>query len=311
MISAIALFCAVPLVAQVPQARTLVEEGRYDEAKRLLVPLSKDAEALHLLSRIAMLHADDEAAADFCRKAVQLQPANAEYHYCVGNAVRSVVQHASIFKKPALSKETLQELGRALELDPNHLPARFALLDYNLYAPAIAGGSEEKALEQAAEIRKRDALMGHRAYARVYSRQKKPDLARKELVDAVREDPKSARAHAALGSFYANDDKNYDAAFHELESAIRLDAAYMPAWFSLGQAAATSSANLARGEGALRKYLAYRPKAGEPSHAGAWYALGMIQEKTGKRAEARQSYATAAKLNPGSQDMQRALKRVQ
>src|SRR5205809_5896957 len=114
------------------------------------------------------------------------------------------------------------------------------------------------------EIRKRDAVMGHRAYARVYSRQKKTDLARKEIIDAVREDPKSARAHVALGTFYAGDEKNYQAAFDEIESAIRLDPAHMPAWYRLGQIAVASSSNLQRGEEALRKYLAYRPKEGEP-----------------------------------------------
>src|SRR6266545_3045655 len=153
----VALFVvATPLFGRVPQARALAAEGRYDEAKRLLMPLNNDPEALRLLSRIAMAYANDEEAANLCRKAIELQPLSADYHYCAGNALRSAVQHASIFRQQALSKETREELIRAIELDPNHLAARFALLEYYIYAPAFAGGSEEKALQQAAEIRKRD-----------------------------------------------------------------------------------------------------------------------------------------------------------
>jgi Tfp pilus assembly protein PilF len=305
------LFSTAPVLAQVPQAQALVDEGRYEDAKRILQPLKNDPEALHLLSRIAMVQADDEAAADFCRKAVQLRPSSAEYHYCTGNAVRSLVQHSSIFKQPGLSKEAREELTRAIELDPNHLPARLALLDYYLFAPSIAGGSEEKALQQAAEIRKRDAMMGHRAHARIYTRQKKSDLARKEYLDGVREDPKSARSHTALATYLANDDKNYKGAFDELEAAIRLEAAYMPAWFRLGQTAAISGSNLTRGEEALKKYVTYKPQANEPSLSGAWYYLGMVFEKEGKKNEARQSYAAALKYMPSSKDVQDALKRVQ
>ena len=305
----IALF-AVPLTAQLPQARALIEESRYDEAKRLLLPLKKDAEAFYLLSRIAMLQADDEAATELCREAVRLQPANAEYHYCLGNAARSLVQHASIFKKPGLSDDVREHLGRALELDPNHLSARFAYMEYYLFAPGIAGGSEEKALQQAAELRKRDNLTGHRAYARIYKEQKKPDLARKEMVDAVHEEPKSASAHAALATYYVTEDKNYRAALEESEAAIRLDDAYMPAWFRLGQAAALSSSNLPRGEEALKKYLAYRPKEAEPTLLAAHYYLGGIFEKEGKKSEAQQSYAAALKLSPDSKTLHEAAKRV-
>jgi tetratricopeptide (TPR) repeat protein len=304
-----ALFVA-PLVAQLPEAKNLYYESRYEEAKSLLKPLKNDPEGLHLLSKIAMAQSDDEGAAELCRKAVQLRPASAEYHYCVGSAVRSLVQHVSIFKQPGLSKEAREELNRAVELDPNHLQARLSLLDYYLYAPGIAGGSEEKALQQAAEIRKRDGFMGHRAYARIYTRQKKPDLARKEFLGAVGEEPKSARARTALAAYYATEDKNYKAAFDELEVAIRLEPTYMPAWFRRGQVAALSSTNLAAGQTALEKYVAVRPKENEPTLITALYYLGAVFEKQGKKAEARQSYAAALKRDPDSQQIQEAMKRV-
>jgi len=306
---------AGPLAAQVQEvrvqeARALAGDGRYDEAKRLLGPRTRDPEALHLLSRIAMLQADDEAAAELCRKAVELRPASAEYHYCLGNATRSVVQHASLFRKPALSKEARGELLRALELDPDHLRARIALLHFYLYAPAIGGGSEEKALEQAVEIGKRDRVRGHLARARIHAKHERVDLVRQELLDAVREAPGSARAHSALGTHYATEAKNYAAALDELETAVRVEPAYMPAWFRLGQAVALGAPNLARGEEALERYVAYRPQEDEPGLGTAHYYLGVVQEKQGKTAEARRSYAAALRYDPSSKPAREALARL-
>ena len=73
---------------------------------------------------------------------------------------------------------------------------------------------------------------------------------------------------------------------------------------------AAGRAVAARGEEAIRKYLNYKPAEDEPALASAWYWLGMIQEKQGKKAEARQSYLNALKLAPDAKNINEALKRV-
>jgi tetratricopeptide (TPR) repeat protein len=280
-IAVAALLIAAPLCAQVPQATALYEQARFEEAKRLLAPLTNDPDALFLLGKIALLQEDDERATSTLEKVVQVRPSNADVQYWFGLANR-----------PTISK------------------ARFALIDYYIFAPAIAGGSEEKALAQAAEVSKRDKFMGHRAYARLYTRQKKLDLARNELLDTVREQPTSAAAHAALGTFYGANDKNYPQGFAELESAIKLDPTYMPAWFRIGQVAALSGTNLPRGEEALKKYLAHRPKENEPGLLATWFYLGSIYEKTGRKPEARAAFANALAIDPKWKDLQEAAARV-
>jgi Flp pilus assembly protein TadD len=84
----------------------------------------------------------------------------------------------------------------------------------------------------------------------------------------------------------------------------------MPAYFRIGQHAARSESNYARGEQMLRKYLAHKPSREEPGLAAAWYWLGAVQEKQGRKAEARTSYANALKLAPGDKEVTAALKRV-
>jgi len=256
-----------------------------------------------------MQRGDAEQAAKFFEQAVAMKPNNAEYHYLLGGAYGRQAEKAGMFGGIGLAKKTKAEFERAVELDPNFTDARFALIDYCMFAPGFLGGGEEKALAQAAEIKKRDALDGHRAYGRIYMRQKKTDLARKEYVDAVREQPNSAKAHYVLGNFLVSQ-KDWSGSLHEYEYALKLDPNYMPAYFRLGHHAATSESNYARGEEALRKYLGYTPAENEPSLASAWYYLGMIQEKQGKKADAKQSYLNAQKLAPSSKQIVEALKRV-
>jgi len=234
----------------------------------------------------------------------------AEYHYWLGNAYGTAAGKANMFRQASLGKKAKEELERAVALDPNLIDARFGLMEFYLQAPGIIGGSEEKALQQATEIRKRDAYMGHRAYARIYNFQKKPDLARNEWLTAVKEQPASARAHNALAGFYTGVDKNYPAAWTEVDTALKLDPSYMPAVFRVGVIAANSGTNLPRGEEALKRYLAYQPKENEPSLRDANYWLGMVYEKEGRKPEARASYQAALKISPESKQIQEALKRV-
>ena len=310
MIAVAVALLALPIAAQVQQGSALYEEGRFEEAKRLLAPMKNDAEALLILGRIAMAQNDSETAADYLEKAVQLKPNSAPAHFALGQAYGNQAQSANMFKQASLATKTKSEFERAVELDPNYLDARLGLIDYYMIAPGIMGGSEDKAIEQAAEIKKRDVYYGHRAYARVYQRQKKNDLVRAEWVAAIKDQPQAAKPHVSLALYYAFTDKNYAAAWTEIETALKLEPNWVPMQFRVGQIAAVSGQQFARGEEALRKYLAYKPKENEPDLANTHYYLGMIYEKQGKKAEAKQSYAAAVKMNPGAKAFNEALKRV-
>ena len=257
--------------------------------------------------RAALTRDDHEKAVELYTKAIALEPKNADYHYFLGAAYGEMAQEAGMLKAASLAKKTKAEFEQAVALDPKHTDARMGLVSFYLLAPGFMGGGDDKAVAQAAAIKAYDSLDGHRAYATIYRHQKKPDLARKELVDMVRENPKSAKAHTILGNSYASE-KNWSAALHEYDMALQLDPAFMIAYLRLGQHAANSGTNYARGEEALRKYLADPGEQG--GHAVAWMALGVIQEKQGKKAEAKASYTNALKLVPGDKGLKEAVKRV-
>ena len=267
-----------------------------------------DAELI-AAGRAALDRGDADQAIAQLEKAIALNPNNPDAHYVLGLAFGRKALDAGMFGAMSQIGRAKEEWQRTIELNPNSIDARLRLIEYYLRVPGVAGGSEEKAMEQAAEARKRDALAGHRAYAYVYTLEKKPDLAVKEMVEAVREQPKSAKAHYFLGNALLTQ-KDWKGSLHEYEMALSLDAAYLPSYFRIGQHAALSESNYVRGEEAIRKYLGYQPAEGEPALARAWYWLGMIQEKQGKKAEARQSYTKSLALAPNSKDVDEALKRV-
>lgn len=260
-------------------------------------------------AKAAMRRGDNEQAVKLLEQAIAMKPNVAEYHLYLGQAYGGQAQKAGMFGGLGFAKKSLAALERAVELDPNHTDARLGLIDFYMVAPGFAGGDKDKALQQAAEIKKRSSLDGHRAFGRIYTRQKKLDLARNEYVMLVRENPTLPKAHYYLGNFLLSQ-KDWKGALHEYEYALKLDANYMPAYFRIGVTAAQSQSDYAHGEETLRKYLGYTPADDEPSHASAWYYLGMIQEKQGKKAEAKQSYTNAQKLAPESKDVKEALKRV-
>lgn len=281
-IAPLILAIALPIAAQTPlidQGRALIEKRDYDKAAEVL------------------------------EKAVAATPKNAEAHFLLGETYGQQAMTANFFSQASLGSKAKEQLELAVQLDPNHLDARMGLLQFYMMAPSIVGGSESKAMDQANEIKKRDALRGHRAWAYIYGRQKKADLARKEYIDAVREQPSSPKTHIALGAFYISE-KNNAAAATEFETAVKLDPNYMPAWFWLGRGTVAIESNYARGEEALKKYLGYKPTREEPGLHRAHYWLGQIYEKTGRKAEAKASYAASLKLNPDQKDVTEALKRV-
>jgi tetratricopeptide (TPR) repeat protein len=278
-----AAFAAVFLFAEI----TLVEQGR-----------------------AAIRRGDSDAAIEILEKAVAQSPKSAEAHFALGSAYGTKVQAGGMLAAAKYASSIKDEFEKAVALDPKYVEARFGLVQVYAGAPGIMGGSYEKAAEQAKEIKAIDPIFGHRAYAFIYSQQKKLDLAEKEYVDAIREEPDSPKAHSYFGQYHANVEKNYTAASAEFETALKLDPHYVPAFYHLGRTASLANTNLARGEEALKQYVAYTPKENEPTLANAHYYLGDIYEKEGRKAEAKQAYQAALKLNPGLTKASDALKRV-
>lgn len=177
-------------------------------------------------------------------------------------------------------------------------------------APRLLGGRIDEARAQAEEIRRRDAVAGHRAFAAIAIATNDLDQAHHEHLEAMRIRPDSADAVYWYGVFLLLRTREYKAASEQFESALNLDPGYISANFQIGHVAALAGAGLDRGADALRTYLDHETGDGDLPRYRAYYWLGMIYEQQGKRDDARAQFQAALHLRPGDKESETALARL-
>jgi hypothetical protein len=75
-----------------------------------------------------------------------LDDSKSDYHLLLGNSLSGLLDSAGMFKKMSLARQIKAEFERAVAEDPKNIPARIALAEFYVQAPAIVGGSEDKAI---------------------------------------------------------------------------------------------------------------------------------------------------------------------
>jgi tetratricopeptide (TPR) repeat protein len=279
----------------------LFEAGRYREAKTVLEPALKtnarDAAAAFYLGRIALEEKRTDRAAEYFETATKLDPKNSTYFLWLGRAYGREAQNANVLRQPGLAKRTRAAWERAIELDPENLDARSDLIQYYVQAPGILGGSMQKALDQAEEIRKRNALRGYLELGALYEREKKLADAEKAYLGAAKEKSERHVGEYRLGVFYQNTGA-FDKAFELFESMITANPSETGALFQIGKTGAMSGQRLERATEALDAYLQTTPGRNDPSLAAAHWRLGMIHEKRQDRQRAKSEYESALRLDP-------------
>src|SRR5688572_17332914 len=296
-----------------PNGLRLFESGKLREAKLVFEPAFKantrDAAAAFYLGRIAMEERKNERAADYFEAATKLDPKSSTYFLWLGRAVGREAQEASVLRQPGLAKKARGAWERAIVLDPDNLDARSDLIQYYVQAPGFLGGSTAKALEQAEEIRKRNALRGYLELGALYEREKKLPDAEKAYIAASKEKSEQHVGEYRLGLFYQNTGA-YDKAFELFEAMLAANPSEFGALFQVGKTGAMSGQRLARSAEALEAYLQTTPGRNDPSLAAAHWRLGMIHEKRQDRQRAKAEYETALRLDPTFKQATESLKKL-
>ncbi len=136
-----------------------------------------DARLQLAMAIIEQTRDNHKAARDHAEKATTLEPKNAEAHYWLGNVVFGGINDAGMLDKMSLASKGRKAYETAVELDPNHVGARYGLAQFYLGAPGIAGGSEKKAKENADALLTIEggAFFGNMLQAQIASSDKKWD----------------------------------------------------------------------------------------------------------------------------------------
>jgi len=305
------LLLSVTLSAQtVMSAKKLWENKNLGAAKKILLAIKDDskeyADAQYYLGRIALDEEKYEDAEAYFESAIDANDKVAEYYTWYGNSLGMIAGDANFLKQAMLAPKMKEAWETAVALDPKAIEPRSSLISYYMQAPAIAGGSVDKALEVASEILKLKPAEGHRQLGNIYLREKRTVEAEREFIAMAKADPTYVQS---LANYYLNQ-KQYDKAFAIFEEAVKKNPEDMQATYQIGKTSALSGQKLDRGETCLRKYLTYTPKQNEPSHAGANMRLAQIKEKQGKKSEAKVLYELAIKADATLKEAKEGLERV-
>ncbi len=170
-----ALLPAAPVDAEARQrALAAAESGRWSDAEPVLVALTADGEsdvqALAALARFRQEQKRHKEAVDLLKRAVQLSPKDSQLHSALGHALARRIGEVNFVHKGLIAGDMLTAYETAVALDPNNLGAWIGLVHYYAEAPAIAGGSLEKAETYAREVERRDPHLGARELAFVFEK---------------------------------------------------------------------------------------------------------------------------------------------
>jgi len=283
------------------------EARRFADARALLEPCAATDPRAALYSGRAFLAEEDiDRAVASLEKAAILDPKSAEAQVWLGRAYGQKALRASVLAQASMAGKVRRAFERAVELDPDNLDARIALVEYYTRAPGIMGGSAAKAREQAAQIRRRDPLRGHQAYGRIAEHEKRWDDAVAEYNQAASEFP-GRREPFVWRAGLASRRKDYAGAFEILESLLRARPDDATVCFSIGHLGAQTGERLDRAEECLKLYLQHTPGKDEPALAAAHFELGAVYDRKGNRDLARSEYRQALALEPSMQAAREAL----
>lgn len=157
--------------ANFEKGEKLFHQGKYDLAKPILEEVVKENPAhlgaLEYLGDIEGSNKSWNKAMTYYDKLRKLKPAVANYHYKYGGCLGMKAKESSKFKALGMIDDIKASFEKAIQLNPNHIEARWALIELYLELPGIVGGSEKKAQKYADELLKISPVDGYLAKGRI------------------------------------------------------------------------------------------------------------------------------------------------
>ncbi len=139
----------------IEKARKAFAEKNYPEARVSYLEIYKsDADNLEVIERLGDLCSYSKnwkQASVYYDKFRKLSPKSAQAHYKYGGSL-AMIASESKWKALGLIGDMEESFEKAIALNPKHVEARWALVEFYLQLPGILGGSEQKANKYANEL---------------------------------------------------------------------------------------------------------------------------------------------------------------
>ena len=326
----IALLAVLLLLPAVPGARAAADGVRHDDnlhaayeayeasdyakAAQLLQAAAaqdpRNGEILLLLAKTYYETQQHDAAIVSAEKAVALDPRSSVYHEWLGKVYGEKASHASMFSALSLARKARKEFEKAVELDEKNFSAYQALIEFDCSAPSIAGGGEDKARPEIANLALLDPAEGY--YAAGNCRRQKKDFtaADAEFAKALELRPKSAELLYDIGDYAMKQGQADTLAIVGVQGET-IAPSDPRSQFYRAVSLIIKNERADDSERLLHKYLKRAPlRSGFPPPWRVHEWLGRLYENQQKSQEAIQEYETALKLDPRNKNAREALKRL-
>ncbi|HAT77464.1 MAG TPA: hypothetical protein DCS19_11720 [Flavobacterium sp.] len=147
------------------KAEKLFEAGKFDQAQPLFESYLKEnpshLKTIEYLGDIAGHNKSWDKAIVYYEKLKQLKPSEANYFFKYGGVLGMKAKESNKFKALGLIGEIKKSFEKAIELNPKHIEARWALVMIYIQLPGIVGGSESKAIKYSNELLKLSPVDGY------------------------------------------------------------------------------------------------------------------------------------------------------
>ena len=167
----------------------LFKEGNYEQARPVFESFLKEnpnhLRTIEYLGDIAGHQKSWDKAIVYYKKLKQLKPFEANYFFKYGGVLGMKAKESNKFKALGMIGEVKESFEKAIELNPKHIEARWALVTIYIQLPGFVGGSETKAIKYSNELLKLSPIDGYLSRGQIDEHFKRYSAAEQQYKKAI------------------------------------------------------------------------------------------------------------------------------
>ena len=317
MILACALSGAYALAGQssLADAQHDYNAGRYNRAvdalNSAITKSPDDASLQFLLGQSYYQLGDFPRAVASLERAVQLAPKDSAYRDWLAKSYGRKAEQSSFLSAMSWARKAHREFEIAVELNPQNFEARRDLIRYEMNAPSLVGGGDDKALKHIDALEKIDAIQGQLARGEFFATKKRMPEADAVFDRILESNSDRAGVYFEVSDYY-RERLNAEKVGEAIDKAEHIDPDDRRLKFYKGVLLVMEGKSASEAEMLLKSYVATVPDNSDlPPHALALEWVGKLYESQGRFSEAAEEYRLSLSLDPHNKGVEEEMKRVQ
>jgi tetratricopeptide (TPR) repeat protein len=171
------------------KAEKLFEAGKYDQARPVFESFLKEnpshLKTIEYLGDIAGHQKSWDKAIIYYKKLKLIKPTEANYYFKYGGVLGMKAKESNKFRALGMIGEVKESFEKAIELNPKHIEARWALVTIYIQLPGFVGGSESKAIKYSNELLKLSPVDGYLSRGQIEEHFKRYAAAEQQYKKAI------------------------------------------------------------------------------------------------------------------------------